>query len=83
MASALCLEEGVTHEARGRDWLWLGSILSFFRVGVRCATPSAYGGPQVRGQIRAAAASLPHSHSNMGSKPHLQPSPQLTAMPDP
>ena len=43
------------------------------------ATPTAYGG-LARGQIGAAAASLYHSHSNSGSKPHLQPIPQLTAM---
>ena len=47
------------------------------------AAPSAYGGSQASGRIRAAAAGLQHSHSNAGSKPHLQPTPQLTAMPDP
>ena len=31
----------------------------------------------------AAAASLHHSQSNMVSEPCLQPTPQLTAMPDP
>ena len=35
------------------------------------AIPAAYGSSQARGRIRAAAASLHHSHSNMGSKPHL------------
>ena len=34
---------------------------------------------QARGQIGAAAA----SHNNMGSKPRLQPTSQLTVMPDP
>ena len=43
----------------------------------------AYGGSQARGRIRAVAAVLHHSHSNVGSEPHLQPVPQLTAMPDP
>ena len=37
------------------------------------ATPKAYGGSQARGWIRATAASLHHSHSNVGSKPSLQP----------
>jgi len=37
----------------------------------------AYGNSQARGQIRAAAASLRQSHSNAGSKLHLQPTPQL------
>ena len=46
-------------------------------------SPTAYGGSQARGLIRAVAASLHHSHSNTGSKPHLQPTPQLTAMLDP
>ena len=31
------------------------------------------------GQIGAVAAGLHQSHSNAGSKPHLQPTPQLTA----
>ena len=37
----------------------------------------------VRGQIRAVAASAHHSLGNPGSKPHLRPTPQLTATPDP
>ena len=51
-------------------------ILLFFR-----AEPTAYGSSQARGQIRAAAASLHHSHSNMGSEPQMRPTPQLMAMP--
>ena len=35
------------------------------------------------GRIGATAAGLHHSHSNTGSEPHLQPTPQLTAVPDP
>ena len=46
----------------------------------RAASP-AYGGSQARGGIRAVAAS--HSHSHARSKPSLQPTPQLSAMPDP
>ena len=38
----------------------------------------AYGGPQARGLIGAVAAGLGQSHSNTGSKPSLQPTPQLT-----
>ena len=52
--------------------------LLFFR-----ATPAAYGGSQARDQIRAVAAGLCQSHSNVISKPHLQPTPQIMAMPDP
>ena len=47
------------------------------------AAPAAYGSSQARGKIGAAAASLYHSHSNAGSKPSLQITPQLTAKPDP
>ena len=43
----------------------------------------ADGGSQARGPIRAVTASLHHSHSNVGSEPHLGPTPQLMAMPDP
>ena len=39
--------------------------------------------PWLGDQIRAAAADVPHSHSNAGSKLHLPPTPQLTATPDP
>ena len=42
----------------------------------------AYGFSQARDLIRAVAAGLDHSHSNMGSEPHLQPTSQLMAMPD-
>ena len=47
-------------------------IFIFFR-----AKPMAYGSSQARGQIRAAGASLRHSHSNARPKLHLQPTPQL------
>ena len=57
---------------------WVYFFFSFvFRV-----TPAAYGSSQARGWIRAAAASLYHSHSNMESEPCLRPIPRLTAMPD-
>ena len=47
------------------------------------ATPTAYGGSQAGGLIGAVAAILGQSHSNTGSKPHLQPTLQLTATLDP
>ena len=47
------------------------------------AAPKAYGGSQARGPIRAVAVDLRHSHSNAGSEPHVQPIPELMAMPDP
>ena len=43
-------------------------FLSFFLFR---ATSVADGSSQVRAQIRAAAAGLGHSHSNVGSKLHL------------
>ena len=39
--------------------------------------------PKLRGPIGAIAAGLYQSHTNAGSEPHLQPTPQLTAMLDP
>ena len=47
------------------------------------ATPAEYGGFQASGRIGAIAAGLSQSHSNSGSEPPLQPTPQLTAMPNP
>ena len=47
------------------------------------ATPTAYGGSQARGLIGTVATGLNHSHRNSGSELHLQPTPQLTATPDP
>ena len=47
------------------------------------ATPMAYGSSRARGLIEATAASLRQSHSNTSSEPNLQPTPQLTATPDP
>ena len=47
------------------------------------ATPMAYGISQARGLIEGVAAGLYHSHNNVGSEPHLQPTPQLMAMGDP
>ena len=47
------------------------------------AVPTAYGGSQARGVIRAVATGLHQSHSNMGFEPCLQPTPQLSATPDP
>ena len=47
------------------------------------AAPTACESSQARGQIGARAAVLRHSHSHVGSKPCLWPTPQLRAMPDP
>ena len=62
---------------------WLHYCFFFFFLCLFRAAPVAYGGSQVRGQIRATAAGLYHSHSNPRSEPHLGPTPQLMATPDP
>jgi len=54
----------------------------FFFLAISWAAPTAYGGTQARGQIGAVATGLRQSHSNTGSEPRLQPTPQLTATPD-
>ena len=45
----------------------------FFFFNLFKAAPTAYGGSQARGWIRAEAAGLHHSHSNARSEPRLQP----------
>ena len=44
---------------------------------------TASGGFKARGLIGVVATGLCQRHSNAGSELHLQPTPQLTAMPDP
>ena len=51
-------------------------------VAISWAAPEAYGGSQARGLIGAVATGLRQSHSNAGSEPRLQPTPQLTATQD-
>ena len=47
------------------------------------AVPAAHGGSQARGPVGGTvAASLHHSHSNVGFEPRLQLTPQLMATPD-
>ena len=45
-------------------------IIYFFGIGLFRAAPTAYGGSQAKGPIQAVAASLHHSHSNVGSLTH-------------
>ena len=58
-------------------------LVFFFFFCLFRAASVAYGGSQARGRIGTVAAGLHHSHSSAGSKPHLQPTPQLTATPEP
>ena len=56
-------------------------IYLFF--GLFRAAPVAYGGSQARGRTGAVPTGPSHSHSSDISEPHLWPTPQLTATPDP
>ena len=60
-------------------FLLFAFCFSFALYGHSCSIWNS----QARGQIGAAAANLRQSHSNWGSKPHLQLTPQLMAMLDP
>ena len=69
---------------RGVKWYFIVQFVLFcFVFCLLRAKPTAYGGSQARVWIGTIAAGLYHSHSNIRSEPHLLPTPQLTAMPDP
>ena len=61
---------------------FLSFFFFFVFFAISWAARAAYGGSQARGRIGAVATGLHHSHSNTGSKLRLQPTPQLTAMPE-
>ena len=54
----------------------------FFFLATSWAIPAACGSSQARGRTGAVATRPRQSHSNEGSEPRLQPTPQLTATPD-
>ena len=56
-----------------------GSFVRLFVLSFVLLGPVAYRGSQARGLIGPTAAGLYHRHRNTGSKPRLQPTPQLTA----
>ena len=60
-------------------------LINFFfcLFAISWVAPAAYGGSQARGRIGVLAAGLHQSHSHATSQPHLRPTPQLTATPDP
>ena len=58
--------------------MWLANKGFYFFIFLRAA-PVTYGSSQARGQIRAAAASLHHRHSNARPEQRLRPAPQLMA----
>ena len=81
-SSSLLKNSKVCHLLKGKYIVYL--FLSFFCLfAISWDALTAYGGSQARGLIGAVAASLRQSHSNVGSEPCLQPTPQLTATPDP
>ena len=59
------------------------SFGTFFFLSFLSFPQHIEGDSQARGLIGAVATGLRHSHNNEGSEPHLQPTPQLTATPDP
>ena len=75
------------HEDRGvSDIIDIYIIIDIYNYIYICffrAALTACGGSQARGLITATVVGLHHSHSNLASKPHLRPTPQLTATPDP
>ena len=58
-------------------------ICKFIYISFLFRVHEAYGSLQARGWFRAAAASLRHSQSNMGSEPSLWSTPQLRPTQDP
>ena len=72
-----------THQKSAISLKYHSSCLFCFCFGLFRATPTAYGGSQARGRIRAVAAGLHHSLSNARSQLHLRPTSQFTAVLDP
>ena len=70
-----------TNKSPGPDG-FTGEFFFFVFLLFLWAAPVAYGDSQARGRIGAIATSLCQSHSNVGSEPRLQPTPQLMATPD-
>ena len=58
-------------------------LSNFFFFGLFRAAQAAYGSSQASDRTGAVAAGPSHNYSNARSEPHLRPTPQLTAMPDP
>ena len=85
VSSEKCMCCGGSHLGGEKFWkvfIYLKKNFFFCLFAISWATPAAYGGSQARGRIRAVASGLRQSHSNSGSEPRLQPTPQLTATPD-
>ena len=63
----------LVHCVAGKKMLLLFGFITYLFIifAYLRAVYTAYGGSQARGRTRAVAASLRHSHSNAGSKPHV------------
>ena len=61
----------------------MSKLFFFCLFAISWATLQHMEVPRLGVLIGAVAACLRQSHSNVGSKPPLQPTPQLRAMPDP
>ena len=72
-------EEQIKKIKLSMSFFWILFFVFCFLGGGK---PAAYGDSQARGLIGAVAACLHPRHSNARSKPHMQPTPQLTAMLD-
>ena len=72
-ANWVCLP--LSHEGNSYNSFFVVVVL----VAVSWAAPTAYGGSQAKGLIRAVAAILCQSQSNEESEPCLRPTPQLTS----
>ena len=66
----LCLAQSLLANSVSLSPFLLLLFIYLFRLFRAALT--AHGSSQARGRIKATAASLPHSHSNARSEPHLQ-----------
>ena len=76
----LCPSQLIQEFTASRGVVSVNLVFFFFFLMVM---PAAYGSSQARGQIRAAAVGVHHSHSKARSEPCLRHTPQLEAKLDP
>ena len=82
-----CWSTMETLKSLSQKWYFFSSVdmhfYHFIYFFIFKATPATFGSSLGRGQIRATAAGLHHSHSNARSEPRLKLTPQLKATPHP
>ena len=69
--------------SQNQGTLYITLISAIFIDSLFRAAPVAYGDSPAGGRIGSVASSLHHSHSLIGSEPHLRPTSQLRATRDP